>query len=96
MVKKFFLTALLTGAAVLTEAATLMPEQALERISRSGFRQSVGMKSPPRYAQTIRNLYVFDTADGFLILPDDDRAPAVLGYADSGGFSTEGKPAFKG
>ncbi|MDE6581831.1 MAG: C10 family peptidase, partial [Duncaniella sp.] len=29
-----------------------------------------------------------------MILPDDDRAPALLGYADSDSFATAGNPAF--
>ena len=39
--------------------------------------------------------YVFNVGrdEGFVIVSGDDRAPAVLGYSDSGTFSTEDMPA---
>ncbi|MDE6416075.1 MAG: C10 family peptidase [Duncaniella sp.] len=94
MIKKFFFTAIITSAVCAANAATISPEQALQRLDLSGMRKSVGIGSTPRYARTLHNLYIFDTEKGFLILPDDDRAPALLGYADSDSFSTVGNPAF--
>lgn len=95
MSKKTYLLSLLLIAGAM-QAETVTPQQALERLEKSGMRRiAPGASSPTtRYHATIDNLYVFSTAKGFIILPSDDRAPALLGYADEGDFSTEGNPAF--
>lgn len=94
MKKKFLFPVICISAICVVQAATVTPDQALERLERSGARKISGINSTPRYSKTLRNLYVFTTDDGFMILPDDDRAPALLGFADAGTFSIGQNPAF--
>ncbi|MDE5784989.1 MAG: hypothetical protein K2H98_00495, partial [Duncaniella sp.] len=64
MTKKFFFTTIITGAVCIAKAATISPEQALERFERSGMKKSVRMVAKARYAETLNNLYVFNTDKG--------------------------------
>lgn len=68
-------------------AATVTPDEALIRLqSDREFRSSkLGRnRSGLRYDQTIGNLYIFSSDKGFAILPNQDSAPALLGYSDDG------------
>lgn len=40
-------------------------------------------------------MYVFSGEKGFVLLPNEDSAPVMLGYSDSGKFDIEGNPALK-
>ncbi|MDE6342066.1 MAG: C10 family peptidase [Muribaculaceae bacterium] len=84
------------GSAITVQSANLTPEEALQR-----FRASNSAKAPAkrvvnaRHLETIGNIYVFSASDGFMLLPNEDAAPALLGYADSGTFDTESNPALQ-
>lgn len=91
------LIAILLGVAS-GQSAELTAEQALSRFEQS--KQS-SVKYAPRHAggmssltlnKTVGNLYVFSGGDGFVVLPADDAAPALLAYADSGEFDMAGNP----
>lgn len=78
--------------------AHVTPAGALARINKTDMQRSRGMNrsaSDFRHSATIGGLYVFNSADGFMILPDDDRAPAVLAYSDAGQFVMIDNPAFE-
>ena len=97
--KKFLLTIgfFLLPAVIL--AATLSPEEALSRYSRSGGSR-IAAKSTPELRRTVNTadgnaaLYVFsEAADaGFIVLSADDKAPALLGYSDAGEFDAANIP----
>lgn len=76
-------------------AGHLSPEQALRRMETHSIRKTVSLSadfSSMRLDATVGNLYVFTPGDGFVVLPADDRAPAILGYADEGRFDPAGNP----
>ncbi|MDE7346137.1 MAG: C10 family peptidase [Muribaculaceae bacterium] len=90
---------LAAGAVIPVSAASLTPEEALaryntnrpQRIAASGDLTSNSLK----LQSTIGNLYVFSGNKGFIVLPADDSAPALLGYSDRGEFDMEGNPALR-
>lgn len=43
----------------------------------------------------IGNLYVFNGPQGYMILPADDQAPALLAYSDDNSFSVNDNPALR-
>ena len=94
----FLLLLALAGAAMVTplHAATVTPDQALARALAASPRKAPGAVSPD-YRLTFsqgNDIYVFTDAStgGFLAVPGDDIAPAILGYADSGIFSADSIP----
>lgn len=98
--KNSLLICLLTAGTVLPgSAASLTPDQALarynsnrpQRIAASGDLTSNSME----LHSTVGYLYVFSGDRGFIVLPADDAAPALLGYSDSGEFDMDGNPALK-
>lgn len=84
----------LTGA--YAEAAHLTPEQALNRATRQDGPERISATShiSPTLQQIVGNLYVFDARNGFMILPNNDQAPAILGYSASDSFEA-GIPALE-
>lgn len=68
-------------------ASHVTPEQALARLNKSTeinrLRQK-GRVSPMTLNSTIGNIYVFTNGEGFVVLPAEDSAPALLGYSDKG------------
>ncbi len=94
--KKFLLCGFtFLAAAGIANAATLTPAEALARVQNSSVKRIPSLKrqtSAMTYQSTIGDLYVFSSGEGYMILPDDDRAPALLGYSDSGVFSLDGNP----
>lgn len=77
-------------------AEHVSPAQALARVSGSDTpRAAAALRSARtlRHTSTVGDLYIFNSADGFMILPDDDRAPAVLAFSDGDTFSLVGNPA---
>lgn len=66
-------------------AAGLTPDEALARLNDSSVRRLPARNndSGMKYHSTIGNLYIFTSGNGYMILPDDDRAPPLLGYSDS-------------
>ncbi len=83
--------------AVASQAASLTPQQALERLTASPSVKKIvksgSVTSAYSLQQTIGNLYVFSHGDGYVILPADDAAPALLAYSDNGQFSPQENPA---
>ncbi len=68
-------------------ASTLTAEQALSRLNKcTELPVSAPGVTSPQLAATVGKLYVFNRGNGFMILPADDRAPALLAYSDSGSF----------
>ncbi len=90
------LAALLAASAAST--ATISPQQALDRLETSSLSRlapiSRGRSGSLTHTLTIGSLYIFSAGDdGFMILPADDRAPALLGFADSGTLDPKANPA---
>lgn len=97
--KRFLLISVATVAAALTcFCAQLSPEQALSRLNESGNavtrRGNAPLKKQADYRllSTIGNLYVFTSGQGFVVLPAEDSAPALLAYSDSDSFDPENNP----
>ena len=66
--------------------ARLMPRQSLPRLAyRSPRLNSVMSSDQAAY-------YVFNAADGYVIVAGDDCIPPVLGYSDSGAFDAADVP----
>lgn len=98
--KKPLLFSLLAAGLVLPiSAATLSPEQALSRFNSNRPQQIASSGSPAsdglQLQSTIGSLYVFSGEQGFVVLPAEDSAPALLGYSASGKFDMEGNPALR-
>ncbi|MDE6554228.1 MAG: C10 family peptidase [Muribaculaceae bacterium] len=99
MKNSLLLGLLAAGTIIPASASTLSPEQALarfnsnrpKRVAASGTLASNNLK----LQSTIGSLYVFSGDDGFVVLPAEDSAPALLGYSDSGEFNFDGNPALK-
>lgn len=91
--KKLTLLCAAMVAALSAAADHVTPEQALGRLHPSQLRRAPG-HSPLKCIAELPELYVFSSGTGYLLLPADDAAPALLGYADSGTFSLDGNPAF--
>ncbi|MDE6026941.1 MAG: C10 family peptidase, partial [Muribaculaceae bacterium] len=85
------------GFAASSSAAHISPEQALQRINSSVSLRAVSgkFKDTPKYHATIGNLYVFKSSKGYMILPDNDEAPAMLAYSENGDFSEKGNPGLE-
>lgn len=82
-------------------AATLTPEQALQRLNASGMQKIGGLNGVTRNlvytAKTVNDapaVYVFENSGnrGYMLLSADDAAAPILGYADSGSFDAEAMP----
>ncbi|MDE5996962.1 MAG: C10 family peptidase, partial [Muribaculaceae bacterium] len=84
------------GAGITAFGAHVSPHEALNRLARShNGHRAVASKMNAKSCKTLDHLYVFENEDGFIILPDDDRAPVLLGYCDDACFTTENNPSFK-
>ncbi len=93
MKNSLLLSLIATGTILPAAAATLSPEQALDRFNSNRPKQ-VATKSDLssknlKLQSTIGNLYVFSSEGGFLVLPNEDSAPVLLGYSDSGKFDVK-------
>ncbi|MDE6269998.1 MAG: C10 family peptidase [Muribaculaceae bacterium] len=96
MKKSVLLFTLLTGAAAAAPAAWgahLSFEQALARV-QSGRHQAPALNASEglKLTASVGNLYVFSGSAGYLVLPNDDAAPALLGYSDGSAFDAEHNP----
>lgn len=76
-------------------ARSLTPQEALLRATASSDipLPVSSTRSGLQHEMTIGNLYVFGGNNSYVILPSDDRAPAVLAYSDNNSFSAESNPA---
>ncbi len=97
--KKIFLLISLIAVSVLPGISSrLTAEEALARFNRNDRQRVPGKLSQgsPRLKATIGGLYIYQNdSKGFIILPDDDAAPALLGYSDSSDFDLENNPSLK-
>lgn len=76
-------------------ASYVSPEQALNRLKTSSVSNArMAAQKDFKLIQTLGGLYIFGASGGFMIMPDDDAAPALLGYSDSDNFSLQGNSAF--
>lgn len=93
--KKFLLCGFTCLAvAGIANAATLSPAEALERVQNSSMKRMPSLKkqSAMKHLSTVGDLYIFSSGTGYMILPSDDRVPALLGYSESDEFSLDGNP----
>lgn len=97
MKNTLLISLMLVGGAGAISAEVLSPEQALNRLDRSDVRKAIRMNqsSVPKLKATLNNLYIFSSGNGFMILPNNDQSPEILGYSDTEDFSTEGNPSFQ-
>ncbi len=90
---KFLLVSILSALALLSQAKTLSPQEALDRVGTTIQAQHKATRaiqaSTPRLAHTLHStegdplIYLFDTEDdGFMIVSADNRAEALLGFGD--------------
>lgn len=90
MKKSFILPALFAVAVAAQPAGAthLSPEQALGRLTsdRQHARALRGDATGMKLTATVGNLYVFSEGTGFVVLPNEDSAPALLGYSEDGTF----------
>ncbi len=72
------------------------PDQALARLTKSSGAKAYAPRSTQRSSMelisTDGNLYVFTAGEGFVILPSDDEAPALLAFSDTGTFDATDNP----
>ena len=85
-------------------AERVSPQQALERAIQydgsaqgksipNGMRKIKSRSGEMKLAATRGMVYIFNSApDCFLVLPADDKAPAILGYSDSGEYTPGENP----
>ncbi|MDE6682885.1 MAG: C10 family peptidase [Muribaculaceae bacterium] len=80
-----------------TYAAHVSPEEALQRLkATSNSRKVAGkFKAAPKFHSTVGNLYVYTTSEGYMILPDNDEAPALLAYSENADFTAKGNPGLE-
>ena len=95
--KKAFTTLLLSAfmTAPLAMGASLSPDEALARLNADRrLSPSIHKVSASdfRLTDTVGNLYIFSGKTGFIVLPDDDAAPALLGYSDRSEFDADINP----
>ncbi len=96
--KKTALTlALFLSVSSYSFGAHLSPEEALMRYRSDSSRQSARAPGSEKISliSTEGGVYVFGNSRSFVLLPDDDRLPAVLGYSDTDSFSIDGNPALR-
>lgn len=95
--KKLSLFAVAMCGLMSANAADLTPAEALARLGKSGALRKHAAVDGTRQALTpiaeLPNLYVFSTGSGYMILPSNDVAAPLLGYAENGTFDLEANPA---
>ncbi|MDE5790891.1 MAG: C10 family peptidase [Muribaculaceae bacterium] len=85
------------GCSGLAYSAHVSPEQALHRVNSSSNARKVAgkFKETPKFHSTVGDLYVFTTSGGYMVLPNNDEAPAMLAYSENAGFSAKGNPGLE-
>lgn len=99
---KFLLGIAALGLAASAYAAPITPEEALARLGNSSHKAAsvVKGKAGAKLVHTAMTksekpaVYIFNKGEdnGYLVLPADDKAYAVLGYSDSGSFDAGNIP----
>lgn len=76
-------------------AEKLTPDQALARLNKTSLMRAPGSKraAPMKLVAEMPQVYVFSSGSGYAIVPADDCAPALLGYADEGTFDLKENPS---
>ncbi len=99
MKNSLLLTLLAAGTILPVAADTLTPEQALARFNSNRPQRVASASglsaSNLQLKSTIDNLYVFSSGKGFVVLPNEDTAPALLAYSDTGEFEIESNPSLR-
>lgn len=99
MKNSLLLSLIAAGSIIPASAGSLTPEQALARFSANQPKRVASASSLSsnnlKLQSTIGNLYVFSTGKGFVLLPNEDSAPALLGYSDSGQLDLEANPSLR-
>ncbi|MDE6018960.1 MAG: C10 family peptidase [Muribaculaceae bacterium] len=99
MKNSLLLLLLAAGTILPATSSTLTPEQALERFNSNLPKRAAASAGYEvnnlQLKSTLDNLYVFSTGKGFVVLPNEDSAPALLAYSDGGEFDPEGNPSLR-
>ncbi len=93
VISAIFLSAVVAVPAV--RAAYVSPEEAMARLSADrSLSPSIhgSVSNNFKLSATIGNLYVFEGQTGYIVLPDDDAAPALLGYSERSAFDADVNP----
>lgn len=90
----FLLVALAAGAATITQdEARQIALQFLNKNTAAAKGQGSAAAVQLSLEGTVEGAYLFNNADGFIIVSDNDKAPQpVLGYADSGSLDIDNLP----
>lgn len=83
--------------APLASAKPVTPQEALRRLQSADTPARVAALARPHMecVAELPGLYVFSQGKGFVILPADDAAPALLAYADQGSFDIDSNPTLR-
>ncbi|MBD5322540.1 MAG: hypothetical protein HDS01_07220 [Bacteroides sp.] len=95
MKKAFSLATLLLGAIAAVPSAWgahLTASQALARLTSQQHIAPSRAGAELNLTATVGNLYVFSGEEGYMILPNDDAAPALLGYSEQCAFDAKSNP----
>lgn len=95
MKRLLLLAPILLGNWFISDAKYLTPDEALSRANANGMQKSLGISNVSLNLETFGNVYIFSNGNSYMILPNNDLAPAVLGFSDNGAFSIDGNPALK-
>lgn len=88
----------LSLGAIALHAAPVTPQQALRRLQKSALPMHRVAADRSYTAQTVDSLpglYLFTSPHGYMVLPADDAAPALLAYADSGELDIAANPTLR-
>ncbi len=88
----FLPSALLAVSAAM--AAPVSPDEALARLAADRHLAPSVSNSVAQFSltETVGNLYIFSGKTGYIVTPDDDCAPALLGYSDRSAFDADVNP----
>ena len=84
------------GVSLTAAAGSLTPQEALDRLIKNGPQEINSMTANGQGSLSLKgtfgNLYVFTGENGYVVLPADDRAPALLAYSDNPDSRFESNP----
>lgn len=98
--KRSLLSVMILGIACAGFASPISPENALSRALKDFPHHAPGAQSPFKLIKTEQfngkdAVYIFarTEGEGFMVTPADDKAPALLGYGDTGVYDEKGEMA---
>ena len=95
LMRGLLLSALTAMSALPLYSKHLSPEQALNRVRNSTVSRKAPMRaSGMRLVSSPDMLYIYQSDKGFIALPSDDSAPALLGWCDEGTYTPGTNPQF--